>query len=337
MGDVAPKKRLVPLRPTIAPSMWPEPFRWLVFSVFAWCSVSFSCSLYYLVPMMLTVAPIALWFGIAPTLVRIALGVCVISYVCPLKQWKTARTFWQIWYEIFDVRVSLNDMPPRDTSTRYIFCQFPHGVIPFTATMFSSLTDQHCPELYPRGAISPTIKYMPLFRNLYGWLNGGSPDKEVLRKEMETQNIFCMPEGIAGIFASAPSSHKLVFKNRKGLVKLAIEHGATLVPIYTFGISECFTTLTGDSFDGPIGRFSRSSGIAFCVFWGQYFLPIPRAAKISFVYGKGVKAPKLPQGQKEPSNDVVDRVHAEFCKSLKTAFDLHKEEAGYADAELTFV
>ncbi len=38
-----------------------------------------------------------------------------------------------------------------------------------------------------------------------------------------------------------PNEHKIYLKSRKGFVKLALKHGADLVPMYAYGENECYT------------------------------------------------------------------------------------------------
>ena len=42
---------------------------------------------------------------------------------------------------------------------------------------------------------------------------------------------------MAEIFTSTPGKHVVIFKSRKGLIRLALESGAQLVPCYVFGES----------------------------------------------------------------------------------------------------
>ena len=52
-----------------------------------------------------------------------------------------------------------------------------------------------------------------------------------------------LSSGIAEIFVSTPGEHKIVFKKRKGLIKLAIETGSSLIPCYVFGGTDFFCNL----------------------------------------------------------------------------------------------
>jgi len=173
---------------------------------------------------------------------------------------------------------------------------------------------------------------------MYGWLSGGSPEYAACSRELHHRNLYVLPDGIAGIFLARPGSHRVLFRARRGVIKLALEHGATLVPIYTFGLSECFSTFTGsaDPRGGWLSRFCRRYRIGVCLFWGQWGLPIPRRTRISFVFGRGIKAPKVEAGKAlDPA--VVDGLHAAFCASLREAFDKHKADAGFPNAELEIV
>ena len=112
---------------------------------------------------------------------------------------------------------------------------------------------QFFPNRYGFGAISSILCWMPIFRQLYGLLDGGAPDYSVLDRELNNRNLFVLPDGIAGVFVSKPGIHQIVFLGasrdlalvRRGIFRLALEHGATAVPIYTSGLSECFSTFNG--------------------------------------------------------------------------------------------
>lgn len=49
------------------------------------------------------------------------------------------------------------------------------------------------------------------------------------------RNLFILPGGIAEIFTSTPGKHVVVFNRRRGIVKLALETGAHILPSYVFG------------------------------------------------------------------------------------------------------
>jgi hypothetical protein len=83
---------------------------------------------------------------------------------------------------------------------------------------------------------------------------------------------------VAEIFTSTPGRHTIVFKSRRGLVRLSIETGAELTPCYVFGGTDFFHNLATD--DGLFSSLSRSLRMGLTIFWGPYGLPIPYAPKV---------------------------------------------------------
>jgi len=155
---------LVRLRPNVWAAAWPEPFRWLYFRGLAWLCVSVMCSLYYILPLGLALLP--LWMYFFPRATMVCALCSAVSLLLPMRQWPTTRCVGQMMYEIFDVHANLDDVPSADAplSERYIYCQFPHGVIPITVAHWCAIVDQYFPERYGFGAISSVLQYMPIFR-----------------------------------------------------------------------------------------------------------------------------------------------------------------------------
>ena len=300
----------------------------------------------------------------------------VVSLLLPMRPWPPARRVWQILFEIFDVHVSMNvqNLVEASVDERFIYCQFPHSVIPITVLHWCALVDQFFPHMYGFGAISPVLAYMPIFRQLYGWLSGGSPSYKVVTRELVDRNLYVLPEGIAGIFVASPGRHKLALKDRRGFARLALEHGATVVPVYTFGMNECFSTLTLGRNDeqggGWLARLCRRHRLAVCVFWGQvihiylislsitlphlplWYLPLARIALTYLPYHSAQWGLPIPRPtrisfvfgegvkvDKAPAGQYLDlqqveEVYERCCQSLRCAFDKYKAEAGFPDAEL---
>lgn len=83
---------------------------------------------------------------------------------------------------------------------------------------------------------------------------------------------------IQQIFYAKPGSDVVFFKRRKGLIRLALQTGADLIPVYFFGANYMFEQLATS--DGILGKLSRSMRAGLTFFWGQYGLPIPFATKV---------------------------------------------------------
>ncbi|PIO69463.1 diacylglycerol acyltransferase, partial [Teladorsagia circumcincta] len=71
-----------------------------------------------------------------------------------------------------------------------------------------------------------------------------------------------------------PGVHKLKLRTRKGFVKQALQHGASLVPVYTFGETDIYKQL-----DNPEGSLVRKFQM-----WTKRVLGV----SMPFFYGRGL-------------------------------------------------
>ena len=114
---------------------------------------------------------------------------------------------------------------------------------------------------------------------------------------------------------------------RKGFVKLAIEEGAELVPVYAFGETDLYYH----------SRFLRSLRkwivkkfhVAIPLLRGQYGL-MPYRTPVTMVFGAPIKLPHTAN----PSSQQIEAAHKTYCEALLKLFDDHKEKLGYKDAIL---
>ncbi|XP_018418814.1 PREDICTED: 2-acylglycerol O-acyltransferase 2, partial [Nanorana parkeri] len=150
-----------------------------------------------------------------------------------------------------------------------------------------------------------------------------------------------------------PGAFTLLAKNRKGFVRLAIEHGASLVPVFSFGENELF-----DQVENPKGSFLRSVQEKLRKIMGVA-LPLFHARGV-FRYSFGLMPYRRPiytiEDLKilERPQRIMGRAHAQFeqaCESgdqidlhklylekLSELFEEHKTQYNVpADKHLTFV
>jgi len=325
----------------IRPDIWlwnlPQPFRWLIFHPFAWCVLTFLCSLYYIIPAGLLLSPVLYYYFPKSVTVFLVLSIC--SALHNPKEWKGFRNVGQLFYEITDFRINSECREYLDGAEgqRYILAHFPHGIVPYTALLWAALCHQIKPTLYGFGAVAPIIERLPFFRQLSIWLAAGDPSFTRIDKELEKRNLWILPEGIAGIFTAKPGKHRIVFKHRRGLCKLAFKHGAALVPMYAFGTNDIFDQIATD--DGWLGRISRKIRIAGTLFWGQYYLPIPYPVRITMVFGEPIFVDITADTMKNenPSEEMIEDLHKRFCEGMHAIFEEYKEAAGYPDGKLEIV
>jgi 1-acyl-sn-glycerol-3-phosphate acyltransferase len=141
------------------------------------------------------------------------------------------------------------------------------------------------------------------------------------------EHILVFPGGAREVFKHKGEAYGLIWKDRFGFVRLAIEHGYTITPYATVGAEEAFDVLldSGDYMNTPVGRVLKRTGIADRYLrHGEEFPPlvrglgltmIPRPERLYFSIGRPIDMTRY-QGR---SNDraVLQRVRGRVGRSLK--------------------
>ena len=140
-----------------------------------------------------------------------------------------------------------------------------------------------------------------------------------------------MPGGIAEVFTSSPRKQIIVFKFRRGLIKLALETGASIVPCYVFGATDFFNSLADP--DGLLSKISRKLKLGITFFWGVLGLPIPYTPKVTMCLAEPLRVEKWSKEGPIP-NEVIQELHDRYIDALCATFDNYKASAGYEDAKL---
>ena len=217
-----------------------------------------------------------------------------------------------------------------------IFGCFPHGVVSFHHGILMTDTAgflSKFPSLVRarRDLVASVTLAVPGYRELLMWLGcvdaGKATAKRVLRKGY---HLYVLPGGEAEQMLTKRGRHRVFVKARKGFVKLALERGANLVPVYAFGETDMYHT--SDAFMGPRKWLMKNLRVALPLFWGRWGTPIPYPGTLAVVVGKPIRAPTVTDPEK--MHRAVDTLHAEFVEQLRGLFERHKAECGYPDAVL---
>lgn len=125
------------------------------------------------------------------------------------------------------------------------------------------------------------------------------------------------------------NSYKIVLNHRKGFIRIAMQSGASIVPVISFGETGVF-----DQPANPPGSFMRKfqeivkkyTGVSPIFFNGrglfQYnFGFIPKRCPITQVVGTPIEMNKK---FIDPTDDEVNEMHIRFSKSLQELFEAHK-------------
>jgi 2-acylglycerol O-acyltransferase 2 len=183
-----------------------------------------------------------------------------------------------------------------------------------------------------RDLVASVTLAVPGYRELLMWLGcvdaGKATAKRVLRKGY---HLYVLPGGEAEQLMTQYRKHRVYVRRRKGFVKLAIEHGASLVPVYAFGETDMYHT--SNAFMGVRRWIMKNLRVAIPLFWGRWGTPVPYPVTLTVVVGRPIRVARA-----EPASDItreqVERLHDTFVEELGALFEKYKGECGYADAVL---
>nr|CAD2182860.1 unnamed protein product [Meloidogyne enterolobii] len=273
---------------------------------------------------------------------------------------------WHIWRHIVDYfPIEIHKTAEIPPTQNYIFSAHPHGILGSSSMLLFSSNAHNTQKLFPginlHGATLGVNFWFPIRREFFMALGIISCNPEsisyVLSRPKMGNAVGIVPGGAAESLESFPNVHRIILKNRKGFVRLAIKHGASLVPVYHFGESSLFRQISTKEFS--LARkfqnlVKRWTSVAFPFAYGQNFLAsflpvdyihkLPRMLTIGLLPFRNkvvtvVGAPIPVKKNENPSEDLVDEVHAEYCLRLREMFNQYKTKlAGLpTDAELQFL
>ncbi|XP_068572380.1 2-acylglycerol O-acyltransferase 3b [Cebidichthys violaceus] len=292
----------------------------------------------------------------------LALGVaCIILMVClmftslwPLPtlyliwqvmDWQTPErggrknTFvrrWRVWEHLRDFfPIKLVKTAELNPNKNYILGCHPHGIM--SAGAFTCFSTESCgfTEVFPGVratlAILAGLFRIPLLRE-YLMFTGLCPVSKpclghLLSKRGKGNALVIVIGGAAESLASSPGVNTVVMRQRKGFVRVALEFGADLVPVYSFGENDLFQQVVFS--EGSLGRrlqdlFKKIMGFAPCLFVGERFAFLPYRTPITTVVGSPISVPQ----RGTPTEGEVNHYHGLYMEGLSKLFHEHKVSCG---------
>jgi len=136
-----------------------------------------------------------------------------------------------------------------------------------------------------------------------------------------------VPDGILGAFRCRGGVDELAIGPRRGLMRLCIEEGATVLAAWFFGTTDMLTVVQ-DPF-GIMEWASRKMQAGMMGFYGRWGMPVPRRIPVSLCV-----APYKCQKMDNPTKEDVEMVHNAVYGGLNKIYNEQKIYAGYPDRTL---
>lgn len=188
---------------------------------------------------------------------------------------------------------------------------------------------------------------LPLWRQVALWNGGIDVSRGSIVAALRAgDHVMVAMDGIAGMFVGRKRRAREVYllRRRKGLVRIALQTGAPLVPVVCFGNTRAVVPLTDPL--GAMEALSRWLGISLIYPGGRFLLPVPKRVPITVVIGEALALPPAAAANAgppaagevvEPSEQMIDELHERLIKSHAALYYRWRAACGYADVELEVV
>ncbi|XP_036621850.1 2-acylglycerol O-acyltransferase 3 [Trichosurus vulpecula] len=262
-------------------------------------------------------------------------------------EWMRKCKVWEHFRDYYPIKlVKTAELPP---DRNYVLASHPHGIM-CAGTFCNFATEgngfsRQFPGLRPFVAGLAGLFRLPVYREYLMSLGLCTVSRHsldfLLSGPQLGQAVVILVGGAAESLHGVPGKHCLTLRNRQGFVRLALRHGASLVPVYSFGENEIFTQASfgrGSWQRSLQEAFKRYIGFAPCIFWGcGFFFPwglLPFPVPITTVVGRPITVPHRPN----PTQEEVDWYHRLYMEAIEQMFEEHKESCGVSPStHLTFV
>ena len=226
---------------------------------------------------------------------------------------------------------------PEGKENGCLFGFHPHGIIPYTAGLMylHPRFQELLPGVLPHYMTDSFIHSVPGIRDGSQMLGA----REVSRanvKDALSSGLCTMivPGGQVEIFTTKSYGKNVILtRKHKGFIRMAIQYGASLVPILSMG-----EWILMDNVElSFLQKWSRAF-LGFPVPFIPYgaFIAIPRRCPITIIIGKPIKLPKPKSADFVPSQKEVEKVHEQYFNQLRDMFERNKVACGFPRHSLVF-
>jgi len=215
-----------------------------------------------------------------------------------------------------------------------LFLAVPHGFAPLGITGYSLWSKLFGPLC--RWTCAPVVLKIPIVGGFMRRVGYIAAEKRAIEDALvkKGESVGVVLDGIAGMFCPGTASEEVAFvRSRKGIIKIALRAGATIVPVYGFGHTSLYR-IVADPF-GLLRALSCKLDTSVVLGIGRWCWPLgpPHRIAVTIALGEPIDCPHIDA----PAVSDVDEWHARLLAGFKAVFDTHKAACGAAHKQLRFV
>lgn len=267
--------------------------------------------------------------------------------------WRPTLRTWRMWRtcKSYFARAELIKTADLDASRPYIFVHHPHGILAFSAWLAFGTEALGFSTLFPgidNRVVTLNINFHAPFLREYLLAHGVcSVAKSSLIKLLNLgKSVTLVVGGGSESLLSSPGKYELVLDRRKGFVKVALETGASLVPVIGFGETETYRTVNQFAHDNIIRKMQRKIekrlGFTLPIVLGRGVLfsfgLLPYPVPLHIVTGPPVHVPEFEGDVTSAAfRAQVDKYHGIYKKALFDLFESNKEKYAKDAADMVII
>lgn len=230
----------------------------------------------------------------------------------------------------FKGSITLSNGAQLEPKKQYLFAAFPHGAM--TVQHLLTMTDSHgmlsSLHLGDRRDLAASVLFLiPFVREillLLGNVDAGA--KTAVFNLKKNRSLLIFVGGEKEQLLTREHEAKVYLRERFGFIKLAMEFGTPLVPIYAFGENEMYHI--SDLLLPARKLLQKHCHIGLPLGCGDTFwLPgWPRNQPLDVCIGQPVEVPCI--SRQAQTREAVEAVHASFIAALEALFEREKARHG---------
>ncbi|XP_069950298.1 2-acylglycerol O-acyltransferase 1 isoform X3 [Cherax quadricarinatus] len=263
-------------------------------------------------------------------------------------EWLRGCFLWKHYRDFFPIH--LIKTAELDPSKNYIMGYHPHGILSAGAFCHFATEGTNFSKNFP--GFTPHLLtleghfFLPFYREFFMASGAVSATREsmdyLLGQEGSGRALCLVVGGAKESLDCHPGTVVLHLNKRKGFCKMALRHGASLVPMFSFGENEIYDQITNPE-GSLLRRFQNSLqkviGLAPCMFIGrgvfQYsFGIVPFRKPIYTVVGSPIDVPLV----KNPTKEQIVGLHETYVKAVVDLYNKYKTKySEFPECEIKIV